>query len=347
MDYKCPHCGGPARRETDTMPNWAGSSWYFLRYIDPQNERQLADPKKLNYWMPVDVYFGGAEHTTLHLLYSRFWHKFLNDIGVVPGKEPYQKRVTHGVVLGPDGQKMSKSRGNVINPDEVWQKHGVDALRTYLMFMGPYEGTTAWNDNALQGVARFLKRFEEFIAKSLNNQMSKSPNRKAKVALNKLIKKVSEDIDNCSFNTAIAAMMEFLNQWSVTSDQWSVEELKKLVQLIAPFAPYLAEELWSQLHRPPACPSGRRATDRRPLTSVHLSSWPKPDPRYLVDEEVEIIVQVNGKLRAMIKVAADQASDQKIVEDLAKKATKVVRYLEGKKIKKVIFIPNKLINFVV
>ena len=340
VETKCPHCGGPARRETDTMPNWAGSSWYFLRYIDPQNNNQLGEPKKLDYWLPVDVYFGGAEHTTLHLLYSRFWHKFLNDIGVVPGKEPYQKRVTHGIVLGPDGQKMSKSRGNVINPDEVWQQYGVDALRTYLMFMGPYEGTTAWNDKALAGVARFLRRFEKFIKQKAKNtpgvaeglSRSEESPKSLLVALNKLIKKVGDDIDHFSFNTAVAAMMEFLNQaekekWPMTNDQ-----MKKLIQLLAPFAPYLAEELWSQL--------GGEG-------SVHQTTWPQVEPQFLVDAEVEIVIQVNGKLRGTIRVAADEAADQSRLESLARRQPRVARALQGKQIKRIIFLPQKLINFVV
>jgi len=382
VETKCPHCGGPARRETDTMPNWAGSDWYYLAYpiadkLELENSdlefrisQNVFEANKniLRYWMPVDIYIGGDEHNTLHLLYSRFIYQFLWDIGAVPKEypEPYYKRLSHGVILGPDGQKMSKSRGNVVNPDQVADQYGVDALRTYMMFMGPFEGTMAWNDNALRGVARFLRRFEEFIVKNLKrktkSEKQQLKTKKLKVALNKLIKKVSDDIDKCSFNTAIAAMMEFLNQWSVTSDQWSVEDLKKLVQLIAPFAPYLAEELWHQLHRPArSClavaggpvrrssqsEGGALTTNHQSPTSVHLSPWPKPDPRYLVDEEVEIIVQVNGKLRAMIKVAADQAGDQKVVEDLAKKDTKVARYLEGKEIKKIIFVPKKLINFVI
>ena len=345
---KCPYCGASARRETDTMPNWAGSDWYFLRYLDPHNRQAIASKKKMQYWLPVDIYIGGDEHNTLHLLYSRFIYQFLWEIGAVPKEhpEPYYKRLSHGVILGADGQRMSKSRGNVVNPDEVADQYGVDVLRTYMMFMGPFEGTMAWNDNALRGVARFLKRFEKFIIRNLKSEIKGEKQLKTKnsqtqrVALNKLIKKVTNDIDHCSFNTAIAAMMEFLNQaekekWSMTNDQ-----MKKLLQLIAPFAPYLAEELWFQLDQ-------STVTNQPSSSSVHLSSWPKSDPRYLVGEEVEIIVQVNGKLRAMIKVAASEAKNQARVATLAQKSAKVNRHLAGRKIKKIIFIPEKLINFVV
>ncbi len=332
---KCPKCGGQAKRETDTMPNWAGSDWYFLRYIDPDNDSCLAEMKKLEYWLPVDVYIGGDEHNTLHLLYSRFIYQFLWDIGAVPKKypEPYYKRLSHGVILGQDGTRMSKSRGNMINPDDIWQKHGVDVLRTYSMFMGPFEGTMAWNDNALKGVRKFLEKFERLIKKSVKGTPGV-----AVTKIHQLIKKVSNDLDNCRFNTAIAAMMKFLNEVERTlktppvKSILSIEDKKILIKLIAPFAPYLAEELWEHL--------GEKE-------SVHWASWPKADPKYLVEDEIEIVVQINGKLRGTIKIKNQKSKIKSEVEKLAKKNPQITKYLKGRQILKTIFVPSKLVNFVV
>jgi len=340
---RCPHCGGPARRETDTMPNWAGSDWYFLRYLDPHNDQAIAAPEKLAYWLPVDIYIGGDEHNTLHLLYSRFIYQFLWDIGAVPRQypEPYFRRVSHGVILGPDGQRMSKSRGNVINPDDVWEKYGVDALRTYLMFMGPFEGTLAWNEKALRGVVRFLKRAYQRISEQIENERFGDSSRELKILLHQTIKKVSQDIDNLQFNTAIAALMEFFNGWeketvkkvkgSAQRAGLGKEDLKKLVKLMAPFAPYLTEELWSCL--------GEKG-------SVHQSQWPQADPRWLLQQTVTLPVQIDGKLRATLKVSPQISKKQKEVEKLALAEERVARHLKGKKVTKTIFVPGRLLNFV-
>jgi len=331
---ECPVCGQPARRETDTMPNWAGSDWYFLRYIDPNNGRALADMEKMRYWLPVDIYIGGDEHNTLHLLYSRFIYKFLWDIGAVPKEhaEPYQRRVSHGVILGPDGRRMSKSRGNVINPDEVAAKYGVDALRTYLMFIGPFRGTIVWNDNALKGVERFLGKFDKLVGKHSQEKRIGKANFAAKASLNRLVKKVGGDIDNFAFNTAIAAMMEFVN--SANEKDWRLAkgELETLVRLLAPFAPYLAEELWHQL--------GEKS-------SVHWAAWPKADSKYLREGEKTVAVQVNGKLRALLELSASEAGNKAKVIAAARNDPKVAKCLNGKTLNKAIFVPGKLVNFVI
>lgn len=342
VETKCPHCGGRARRETDTMPNWAGSNWYFIAYTfwpRQSSGKKLPDYLPLmKYWLPVDIYFGGDEHNTLHLLYSRFIYQFLWDIGAVPQEypEPYLRRISHGLILGEDGQKMSKSRGNVVNPDEVWEKYGVDSLRAYLMFMGPYEGTMSWNSNALRGVARFLERFKKFVEKQGREKREKKKEekeeKKRRVALNRLIKQVSRDMESFGFNTALAAQMEFLNQAEKEGWQLTREELRIIVQLLAPFAPYLTEELWQQL--------GGEG-------SVHLSSWPKPDPRFVIEDEVEIVIQVNGKLRGTVKVPAPESKRESYVVKKAKAEPPVAKHLAGKEIVKTIFVPGRLINFVV
>lgn len=337
VETTCPHCSGQARRETDTMPNWAGSSWYFLRYIDPKNHQTLADPKKLSYWMPVDLYIGGAEHTTLHLLYSRFWHKFLNDIKVVPGKEPYAARRQHGIILGEDGFKMSKSRGNVINPDEVVKRFGADTLRLYLMFMGPYDSTMPWNTKGLEGCFRFLNR----VYRLVNQTQVKSEERKAKNSLkitkimHQTIKKVSEDIENLKYNTAIACLMEYINEMSkrkTKNENLPQPAVESLVLLLSPFAPFIAEELWCEV------------LDNK--YSVHQQPWPKYDPKLAKEEKVTIVIQVNGKLRGQVQLPNNQAVKQTEVEKKAKKEANVAKHLADKKIKKTVFIPGKLINFV-
>jgi len=291
--------------------------------------------------LPVDVYIGGDEHNTLHLLYSRFIYQFLYDIGVVPKDypEPYYKRVSHGVILGADGQRMSKSRGNIISPDKKWEQWGVDALRMYLMFMGPFEGTMAWNENALKGVVRFLGKFQRFVEKSAKNT-PEGENKAAKVVVNKLVKKVTEDIDSFQYNTAIAAMMKTVNKFSIFNPpageagfQFSKEDLGVLVRLIAPFAPYLAEELWCGV-------LGNKF-------SVHQQLWPTYDKRLLVDNMSTIVVQVNGRLRAKIDIESDIANNKDGVILRAKKNLRIKRYLIGKKIRRVVFVPGRLINFVV
>lgn len=327
---ECPQCGSPVYRETDTMPNWAGSSWYFLRYCDPKNNKSLADPRKMKYWLPVDIYLGGAEHTTLHLLYSRFWHKFLNDINVVPGKEPYQARRQHGVILGEDGFRMSKSRGNIINPEKMMEKYGVDALRLYLMFMGPYDQTMPWNTKGIEGCYRFLKKVWR-----LYYQPEKIGDKGDKVLirqLHQLIKKVSEDIEGLDHNTAIAAMMEFINSW-IKLGQLFQKDAGIFLMLLAPYAPYVAEELWQEV--------------LKKKISIHRQKWPKYDPRLAKEEVVTIVVQVNGKLRDKLEVATSGVKQKKEIEKLAKSSEKAQKYLKNKEIKKVIFVPGRLINFVI
>ncbi len=327
---KCPVCNKPAQRETDTMPNWAGSSWYFLRYCDAESKTSLAEIKKLKYWLPVDFYLGGAEHTTLHLLYSRFWHKFLGDIGIAPGKEPYLARRQHGVILGEDGYRMSKSRGNVVNPEDVIKKFGADTLRIYLMFMGPYESTMPWNDKGVEGSYRFLTKVWRIYQEKEKVGSKTSPVLVGE--LHRLIKRVSEDIEKLKHNTAIARLMEFLSKWS-QKGSLAKKDAAIFVQLLAPFAPFLAEELWNEV-------MGNES-------SVHHQPWPKFDPKLIKEEKVVIVVQVNGKVRGQVEVPTAQARKQSGIEKLAKKEKNVAKYLEKKKIKKIVFVPEKLINFVI
>jgi len=338
-----PICGGQARRETDTMPNWAGSSWYYLRYPDPRNNKQFADPRKLKYWLPVDWYNGGVEHTTLHLLYSRFWHKFLFDLGLVTTTEPYTKRTSHGVVLGPDGQKMSKSRGNVVNPDEVVSEFGADAFRMYEAFMGPFEQMIPWDPRGILGVRRFLDkvwRAHQLVRLSSPSKSGRAGHRPVPGpagnrdrglvrALHRLIKKVEEDLLSLKFNTAMAAMMEFINQlasgkWQVASSEW-----KTFLKVLAPYAPHLAEELWHSLGE---------------VDSIHLQSWPKYDPRLISSETATVVVQVDGKFRGKMEVAAGTKEAE--VVGPAKELETVKPHLLGKKLVKTIFRPDNLINFV-
>jgi leucyl-tRNA synthetase len=328
LNVTCPKCGGPAKRETDTMPNWAGSNWYYLRYLDPRNNQELASRKKIDYWMPVDLYLGGAEHTTLHLLYSRFWHKFLNDIGVVPGKEPYYSRRQHGMILAEDGEKMSKSRGNTINPDEIIKKFGADTLRLYLLFMGPYEQTMSWSTQGLEGCWRFLNRVWRLTKEKVKKQKTPSD---LLIRLHQTIKKVSNDLEEMKFNTSVAAMMEFINDW--TGSFLNPKEAKVFVKILAPFAPFLAEELWSEV-------LGQKF-------SVHQQDWPQYKKELIKEERVILAVQVNGKLRGQIQLATAQAKSQENVQGLAEKQENIVKYLQGKKIKKVFFVPGRIINFVI
>lgn len=323
----CPSCGSRARRETDTMPNWAGSSWYYLRYIDPQNSKKFADSRKLKYWLPVDWYNGGLEHTTLHLLYSRFWHKFLFDLKLVLYPEPYTKRTSHGAVLGPDGQRMSKSRGNVVNPDEVVAEFGADAFRMYEAFMGPFEQMISWDPRGVLGVRRFLDKVWKAHQEISNKQLAIS-NKQLVRRLHQLIKKVEEDTLSLKFNTAIASMMEFVNQLLITNYELLVADWKVFLQILAPYAPHLTEELWENL--------GEKK-------SIHLESWPKYDPKLLVEETVTIAVQVDGKFRGTVKVPAG-TKEQEVVK-LAKELETVRKYI-GAGVAKTIFVPDNLINFV-
>ena len=326
VNCKCPVCGGDAKRETDTMPQWAGSSWYFLRYVDPHNDKTFADYDKLKYWMPVDWYNGGMEHVTRHLIYSRFWYKFLYDLGVVPYEEPYQKRTAQGLILGPDGVKMSKSRGNVIDPNEVVDVYGADVLRTYVLFMGDYEQAAPWSESSVKGCKRFIDRvfnLQEILTDG--DEYSKE----LMSAMHKTVKKVSEDIEQMKYNTAIAALMTLLNK-IYEIGKINRAELKTLIILVNPFAPHVTEEMWAN------CGYGEMlAKDAK---------WPSFDEAKCVDSTVEIVVQINGKIRARLSVPADIESDEAIA--LAKKDEGIAAALEGKNIIKEIYVKGKLVNIV-
>ena len=321
----CPCCGGPAERETDTMPQWAGSSWYFLRYCDPHNANALAAKEALDYWMPVDWYNGGMEHTTLHLLYSRFWHKFLYDIGVVSCKEPYAKRTSHGMILGENGEKMSKSRGNVVNPDDVIAQYGADTLRMYEMFIGDFEKTAPWNTSSIKGVKRFLERVAA-LTDIMTPEEGYSPELEG--SFHKLIRKVSEDIEGLKCNTAIAAMMSVLNE---INDKGSVTrgELRTFITLLNPFAPHLTEEMNEAI-------GGKEML-------VH-AKWPEYDPAKCVDAAVEIAVQISGKIKARLMIPSDAAEEE--VKALVMADANVQAALAGKSIIKEIYVKGKLYNIV-
>ncbi|MEK7519165.1 MAG: leucine--tRNA ligase [Patescibacteria group bacterium] len=330
VNVKCPSCRGQAKRETDVMPNWAGSNWYYLRYCDPKNNRKLADPKKIKYWLPVDWYNGGMEHVTLHLLYSRFIFKFLWDIGAIPknlGSEPYKKRTAHGVILGGDGVKMSKSRGNIINPDKIVEQHSTDAMRLYTMFMGPFGEMIPWDMKGLIGARRFLEKVWR-----LGNQASnaKGNSLRLKKILHKAIKKVSEDIEVLKFNTAISTLMEFSNTWQQTPLDLSKEDLKDFLKILSPFAPHLTEELWEKSGFTGFCCQQK---------------WPKADLKLIREEKINLIIQINGKVRDKIEI--NPGISQKEAENAVLKRERVKKWLAGKKIKKIIFVPEKLINIVV
>ena len=325
VNTTCPCCGGPAKRETDTMPQWAGSSWYFLRYMDPHNDKALASPEALKYWSPVDWYNGGMEHTTLHLLYSRFWHKFLYDIGVVPTKEPYAKRTSHGMILGENGEKMSKSRGNVVNPDEIVDVYGADTMRLYEMFIGDFEKAAPWSPKSIKGCRRFLERVWALADKV---QDGDTYSEQHEVLMNRTIKKVGEDADNLKANTAIAALMTMLNEFY--DKGVNKAEYKTFLALLNPFAPHITEELWQQL-------------GETGLLSV--APWPTYDEAKTVESTVELAVQVNGKLKCTIKLAVD--ADKQTAIDTAMAEEKVQHAIEGKQIVKQIVVPGKIVNLVV
>ena len=325
VNTACPCCGGPAKRETDTMPQWAGSSWYFLRYTDPHNDKALASKEALDYWTPVDWYNGGMEHTTLHLLYSRFWHKFLYDIGVVPTSEPYMKRTSHGMILGENGEKMSKSRGNVVNPDDIVDRYGADTMRLYEMFIGDFEKAAPWNSDSIKGCKRFVERYwnlQEIVCDSDEYSADIEP------LMHKTIKKVTEDIDNLKSNTAIAAMMTLLNK-IYEKKSITKAELKTLTILLNPFAPHVTEEVWERMGFGGA---------------VHEASWPEYDESKTVENTVEIVLQIMGKVRSRMTVAVDMPKDEVLA--LAKADEKIAAAIEGKTIKKEIYVPNKLVNIV-
>lgn len=325
INTTCPHCGGYAKRETDTMPQWAGSSWYFMRYCDPHNNDMLASKEALNYWLPVDWYNGGMEHTTLHLLYSRFWHKFLYDLGIVSVKEPYMKRTSHGMILGENGEKMSKSRGNVVNPDDVIAEFGADTMRLYEMFIGDFEKTAPWSKNSIKGCKRFLDRIWALQDNVIDGDDYRD---ELKSNFHKTIKKVSEDIENLKFNTAIASMMALLNDITATG-KINKAEFKTLLILLNPFAPHITEELYQIV--------GFDGV-------LNQQKWVEYDEALCVDKSVEIVVQVNGKIKTKLTIPVD--ADKNTVLELAKKDDKVATSIEGKNLLKQIYVPNKLVNFV-
>jgi len=327
VNTKCSKCGSPAKRETDTMPNWAGSNWYYMRYCDPHNDKVLADEKKLKYWFPVDWYNGGMEHTTLHLLYSRFVYKFLYDIGVAPTPEPYQRRTSHGIVLAEDGRKMSKSFGNVINPDEIVQKYGADTLRCYEMFMGPFGETISWNTQGVKGVRRFLEKVWRLVSECSEDQKS-SP--KILRKLHQLNKKIDEDLEATKFNTIIATFMEFINLAQENKKEVGKDGLERFLILLSPFAPHISEELWQKF--------GYKK-------SIFSEKWPEYNPKLVKEEIVTLIIQINGRVRDKIEVEANISEEK--ARALAISQKKVQKWIEGKEVKKVIFVPGKLINIVV
>ena len=324
VEVECPKCGGPAERETDTMPQWAGSSWYFLRYTDPHNTEELASQKAMDYWMPVDWYNGGMEHTTLHLLYSRFWHHFLYDIGVVSTKEPYKKRTSHGMILGDGGEKMSKSRGNVINPNDIVREYGADTMRLYIMFIGDFEKAAAWSSTAVKGCKRFLDRIWNLYGQLENSEKISKAN---ETEIHKTIKKVTGDIEELKFNTAIASMMSRLNKFQdngATKGDYSI-----LLQLLNPFAPHITEELWQML--------GHDGL-------LSATPWPAYDEEKTKDERITFAIQVNGKLRSTVELDADSTNDE--IVEAAKRDEKVQRFIADKSIVKTIVVPGKLVNLI-
>jgi leucyl-tRNA synthetase len=349
VNTTCPQCKGPAKRETDTMPNWAGSSWYYLRYMDPKNSKAFASEENLKYWNPVDWYNGGMEHTTLHLLYSRFWHKFLYDLGLVPTIEPYQKRTSHGLILAEGGEKMSKSKGNVINPDGIVKTFGADALRVYEMFMGPFDQPIAWDTNGIVGTRRFIEKvwkLQEKVGGAIKGRRGKKEEQNNEIGdtrydgapsapvnvdkiLHKAIKKVSADIESMSFNTAVSTLMIAVNELekvpSLSADQFGI-----LLRLVAPFAPHAADELWSLL--------GNK-------NSIQTEQWPEFDPELVINTEATIVIQINGKTRTSFNTSPSASKED--LEKMAKALPEMTKWLEGKEIKKVIVVPGRLINFVV
>ena len=327
VNTKCPKCGGAAKRETNTMPQWAGSSWYYLRYTDPENSDAITGAEKEKYWMPVDLYVGGAEHAVLHLLYARFWHKVLFDIGAVSTKEPFQKLRNIGIVLAEDGQKMSKSKGNVVSPDDIVKEFGADTLRVYELFMGPFDQAIAWSTDAVRGSRKFLGRVWNLVLECANNENSGEDVLRR---VHKLNQKISGDIEQLKFNTAIAALMEFLNFAEDNKSDVGKNVLQRLVMLLAPFAPHIGEELWQKLDN---------------NESVFKQPWPQPDKNLVKDEMIELLVQVNGRLRDKIAVPAE--SGQAAAVEFAKASKIVQQWIDNKPVKKTVYVKGRLINFVV
>lgn len=324
VNTTCPHCGGPAKRETDTMPQWAGSSWYFIRYCDPHNNNEIASKEAMKYWLPVDWYNGGMEHTTLHLLYSRFWHKFLYDIGAVTSPEPYAKRTSHGMILGENGEKMSKSRGNVVNPDDIVNEYGADTMRLYEMFIGDFEKAAPWSSKSIKGCKRFIEK----VWAQQDNLVEGNYRTEFESEIHKTIKKVTEDIENLKMNTAIAAMMSLLNSISSTG-KITKEEYKTLLVLLNPFAPHVTEEIWQNVGF---------------AGMLNQAEWPKYSEEKSKESKVEIVVQVNGKIRAKLMLDVNTEKDEAL--KTAKSNERVLAELNGKNIVKEIYIPGKIINIV-
>ena len=325
VNCSCPKCGGKAKRETDTMPQWAGSSWYFLRYCDPHNDKELASKEALQYWMPVNWYNGGMEHTTLHLLYSRFWSKFLYDIDILDKSEPYAKRTSHGMILGENGEKMSKSRGNVVNPDDIIRDYGADTMRLYEMFIGDFEQSAPWNTQSIKGCKRFLDRVMNLV--DIVSGTGVTP--ELEKTMHKLIKKVSSDIDNMRFNTAIAAMMGAINSIYEVG-KLTRDELITFAKLLSPFAPHIAEEINELL--------GEKEL-------ISIAKWPEYDESKTVDDTVQLPVQINGKVRSTILVPKD--ADKDAVLAIAKADDKIAAAVEGKTVVKEIVVPGKIVNIVI
>jgi len=330
VNTKCPRCGGPAKRETNTMPQWAGSCWYYLRYLDPKNNKKFVDIKKEKRWLPVDIYIGGKEHAVLHLLYARFWHKFLKDIGTVTTAEPFKKLVNQGIILGADNRKMSKSFKNVVNPDEVVLQYGADALRMYVMFMGPLNDMKTWNTNGVNGLSRFINRIWSFYQNQIKFTGKIAIDKEIEKTIHQTIKKVTDDTENMRFNTAISAMMECLNKMQEKEIKISKQLLENYLKILAPYAPFITEELWQEL--------GHK-------TSIHDEKWPKYNEKYLQENNFELLIQVNGKLRA--KISAPLNISQLEAEKLALSNEQVQKFIKNNKLKKIIFVKNKLINFVI
>ena len=326
VNTTCPICGKAAKRETDTMPQWAGSSWYYLRYMDPKNGEALASKEALDYYSPVDWYNGGMEHTTLHLLYSRFWHKFLYDLGVVPTKEPYMKRTSHGMILGEDHQKMSKSRGNVVNPDDIIRDYGADTLRTYEMFIGDFSSTAIWSDEGVRGCRKYLERVYNMIdLVEDGDQYSKD----LEVSIHQTIKKVTEDYENLKFNTAIASLMSLSNDMRAAG-KITKADFKTYIILLNPVAPHLTEELWEM--------AGFQG-------KLNQTSWPSYDEKKLVKDEFEMPVQINGKVRGKVIMPIDANKDDAL--EAAKNDSNIKNHIADKEIRKIIYVPGKILNIVV
>jgi len=327
VNTKCPKCKGPGKRETDTMPNWAGSSWYYLRYCDSENTKEFVSRENSDYWMPVDHYEGGQEHITLHLLYSRFWHKVLFDLGYLRDKEPYSSRSIHGVVLGEGGVKMSKSLGNVIGPDELVEKYGADVTRSYMMFMGPYDGNVEWSTRTIEGVKRFVSKYFVFLLSAWDSKVEKS-DEKLKIVINRLVNKIEKDITDFKFNTAVAALMQFYNEYS--REKFDRDDIIKLLIVSAPMLPHISEEIWSKTIGI--------------SSSVHNQLWPEVDQNTLKDEMIEVPVQIQGKLRGKLFLSHDE-TEQSIKEKLLSNNT-LSTWLSDKKIKKIIYVPNKIVSII-